>query len=321
MLYVTTRDNRDPSTAYRVLNGHRSPDGGFYLPFRHPKFSAVEIEALTEKSFGQCVAEILNLLFNCRLSGWDIDFYCGRTPVQLHLLEHKVLIAEAWHTTTGRFDQIAKTVTERICGESHPVSDWMNIAVRSAVWFGIYGEAKRQGMDTLDISVVSGDFTLPISAWYARHWGLPIGRIVCCCNENNAVWELLCHGQMRTDSISIPTMIPEADIAVPAALERLAYEAGGIPEAANFSDACRRGIPYCPGDSTLSKMRDGFYAVVVSSLRAETTIPGVYRTHGYRMTPETALAYAGLKDYRSKTGQTRPVIVWAENNPAPEETI
>lgn len=321
MLYVTTRDNRDPYTAYRVLNERRSPDGGFYLPFHHPKFSKEEIAALEDKTFGQCVAEVLNLLFNCRLTGWDIDFYCGRAPVRLRPLEHKILVAEAWHTTTGRFDQIAKTVTERICAEAHLVSDWMNIALRCAVWFGVYAEAKRLGIDVLDVSVISGDFTLPISAWYARHWGLPIGRIVCCCNENNAVWELLCHGQMRTDSISIPTMIPKADIAVPAALERLAYEAGGIPEAANFLNACRRGTPYCPRASMLSKLRDGLYAVVVSSQRLETTIPSVYRTHGYLITPETALAYAGLQDYRSKTGEIRPVIVWAEEDPALEETI
>ena len=321
MLYVTTRNNRDPYTAYRVLNERRSPDGGFYLPFHHPRFSEEEIAALEGKSFGQCVAEVLNLLFNCRLTGWDMDFYCGRAPGRLHPLEHKILVAEAWHTTTGRFDQLAKTVTERICGESHPVSDWVNIAVRSAVWFGIYGELKRLGIGLADISVLSGDFTLPISAWYARHWGLPIGRIICCCNENNAVWELLSHGQMRTDAISIPTMVPGADVSIPTAVERLAYESGGIPEAARYLDACRRGTPYCPGDSTLSKMRDGFYAVVVSSLRLETTIPSVYRTHGYRMTAETALSYAGLQDYRSKTGETRPVIVWAEENPSLEETI
>lgn len=315
MLYVTTRNNADPCTAYRALNAGRSPDGGFYLPFRHPKFSEEEIKSLLEKPFGQCVAEVLNLLFNCHLTGWDIDFYCGRTPVRLHPLEHKVLIAEAWHTTTGRFDQIAKTVTERVCGEGHPVSEWMGIAVRCAVWFGIFGQLQRQGIHCADISVLSGDFTLPISAWYARHWGLPIGTILCCCNENNAVWELLFNGQMRTDTISTPTTVPGADVAVPRALERLTYEVGGIPEAKYYLDACRQGIPYSPGDSTLSKLRQGLYAVVVSSQRLETTISNICRAHGYWMTPETALAYAGVQDYRSTTGQTRPVIVWAEENP------
>ena len=66
MLYVTTRNNRDPFTAYRAMREGRGPDGGFFLPFRHPMFSSEEINALAEKTFGQCVAEVLNRLFNMR---------------------------------------------------------------------------------------------------------------------------------------------------------------------------------------------------------------------------------------------------------------
>lgn len=64
MLYVTTRNNRDAYTAQRVLRENRGPDGGLYVPFREPVFSWEEIDALKEKSFHQCVAEVLNRLFN-----------------------------------------------------------------------------------------------------------------------------------------------------------------------------------------------------------------------------------------------------------------
>ena len=316
MLYVTTRDDRDPVTAYRALREIRSPDGGFYLPFRHPHFSEAEIDSLKEKSFGQCVAEVLNRLLHTQFTGWDLDFYCGRNPVRLHSLGHKVFVAEAWHTTTERFEQLARFVSERVCGNEYEISDWINIAVRAAVWFGLCGEWRRSGIDMAEVSVVSGDFKLPISAWYARRWGIPIGRIVCACNENNAVWELFAHGQMRTDAVSVRTMIPEADVAVPEAMERLVYEAGGSSETSRYLDCCRRGIPYYPGDSVLSRLRNGLYVSVVSSNRLETVIPNVFRTHGYIMAPGTALAYSGMLDYRAKMGQTGPVIIWAEENPA-----
>lgn len=298
------------------MHEFRGPDGGFFLPFRHPKFSEEELASLAEKSFGQCVAEVLNRLFNVRLSGWDVDFSCGRAPVRLTALRQRILIGEAWHTSVGSFRHVIRALSERLCGSEENVSDWMEIAIRAAVLFGIFGELKRQGIDQADISVVSGDFTLPISAWYARHWGLPIGRILCCCNENNSIWELFCHGQLRTDAISIPTMIPEADVALPIALERLVYDTGGIREAQQFLDCCRRGTVYYPGDSILAKLRRGMYVSVVSSHRLETTIPSVYRTHGYFMTPSTALAYAGMLDYRAKTGATGPVMVWSEESPA-----
>lgn len=265
--------------------------------------------------FSECVAAVLNRLLNTHLTGWDIGFYCGRTPVHLRVLTNKVIAAEAWHTSSGTFDRVARGIAGRICDGSDTVSDWLNIAVRAAVWFGIFADLKRSGIHRADVSVVGGDFTVPISAWYARHWGLPMGKIVCCCNENNAVWELLCHGQMRTDMLSVPTMITEADVAVPAALERLIYEAGGPCETAAYLDACRQGLPYHPGDGILSRLRVGMYSVVVSSRRLESTVPGVFRSHGYLMAPGTALAYAGLQDYRARTGQTDPCIIWAEENP------
>lgn len=293
----------------------RGPDGGFFLPFRHPMFSSEEINALAEKTFGQCVAEVLNRLFNMRLTGWDIDFCCGRAPVRLASLPHRIFIAESWYNPVGSFDHIPKVLTTQLCSECAEPSDWLNIAFRAAVWFGIFGEMKRMGIELANISVVSGDFTLPISAWYARHWGLPVGRIICCCNENNSLWELLCHGQMRTDAISMKTIIPDADVSVPEKLERLIYEAGGLSETAQYLDCCRRGASYHPGDSILAKLRKEMYVSVVSSHRLKTTIPSVYRTHQYLMMPGTALAYAGLLDYRAKTGETGPVIIWAEENP------
>lgn len=315
MLYVTTRNNRDPFTAYRAINERRGPDGGFYLPFRHPRFSEEELVSLEAQTFGQCVATVLNRLFNTLFNGWDIDFCCGRSPVRLTPLRHRILVAEAWHTPSGTFRHVIKAITARLCEGRDYSSDWVEIAVRAAVLFGIFGELKRSGIEQADISVVSGDFILPVSAWYARHWGLPIGRIICCCNENNALWELLCHGQMRTDAVSIPTLIPEADISVPEALERLVYEAGGIPETTRYLECCRRGMPYYPGDSILSRLQKGMYASVVSSHRIETTIPSVYRTHGCFMTPCAAFAYAGLLDYRTKTGATGPVLLWEEESP------
>lgn len=318
MLYATTRDNRNPHTPYRVIHEQRNPDGGFYVPFRHPKFEPKEMEDLLDASFGKCIADVLNRLLNTRLTEWDVNFYCGRNPVVLQTLSHRMLVAEAWHTRTGTFDGLARGIAGRICDSSDTVSDWLDISVRAAVLFGVFGELKRRGIECADISVVSGDFKVPVSAWYARHWGLPIGQIICCCNENNALWELFRHRQMRTDMVNISTIIPEADVSVPDQLERLVYEAGGHEETERYLDAVRHGRSYHPEDAVLARMSRGLYPAVISSQRLETMIPSVFRTNGYLMTRATALAHAGLQDYRAKTGQTVPAIVWAECAPGSE---
>lgn len=315
MLYVTTRNNRDAFTAYRALQENRAADGGLYLPMRMPVFTQEEINALGERSFGQNVADVLNRLFKTKLSSWDIDFCIGRCPVRLAPLRHRILMAETWHNPQWNYAWVVNNLVSLLCDETVVPGNWAKISVRIAVLFGIFGELKRMEISKADISVVSGDFSAPISAWYARLWGLPIGNIICCCNENHSLWDLLCHGQLRTDALSIPTMTPEADVVVPENLERLVYESGGIGEVERYLAACREGKNYWTTDTVLAKLRKGMHVSVVSSTRLEPTIMGVYRTNNYVLDPYSALAYAGLLDYRAKTGETQHAIVLSEQSP------
>jgi len=301
-----------------VLRENRGPDGGLYLPFRRPSFSQAELDALAELSFSQCVGELLGLMFKTKLTGWDVEFSAGRYPVRLETLRGGILMAEAWYNPEGRFERTVTDLTAQLRGgEREAPGNWARIAVRIAVLFGIFAELKRAGIEMpVDISVVSGDFSAPISVWYARQWGLPIGNLVCCCNENKGLWDLIAHGQFRTDTLSVPTAAPEADVTVPEDLERLIYECGGSLEVQRYLDVCRRGGMYCPNDAVLGKLRQGVYVSVVSTQRMQTTIPSVYRTHSYLLSPYSALAYAGLLDYRAKTGMIRPALVLAEKSPA-----
>lgn len=321
MLYVTTRNKRDAYTAQRVVRNNRGPDGGLFLPMRPPAFTQADIASLGDKSFGQNVADILNVLFQTKLSSWDVDFSIGRYPVRLNSLNHRIFTAETWHNPQWSYDQLVSNLISLVSDETVVPGNWGRIAVRIALLFGIYGELRRKGIDTMDVSVVSGDFSAPISAWYAKKWGLPIEKIICCCNENNALWDLICHGQLRTEALSIATILPEADIVVPENLERLVLEVGGSEEVTRYLDICRQGKMYCPTDNALSVMRRNLYASVVSSSRLSTTIPGVYRTNRYLMSLACGLAYAGLLDYRAKTGQTRCAVVLSETCPEQDGAI
>ena len=315
MLYVTTRNNRDAFTPQRTFRDDRAADGGFYLPMRAPVFSSEEICGLAEKSFGQNVANVLNRLFDLSLASWDVDFCIGRCPVNLAPLRQRILVAETWRNPQMTYGNLVSNLIGHIQEQSAASSNWAKIAVRIAVLFGIFGELGKQGITTADISVVSGDFSAPISAWYARQWGLPIRNIVCCCNENNSLWDLICQGQMRTGTVSISTIIPEADVTIPENLERLIYACGGSQEVERYLSASREGKIYTPDDRVLSRLRKGIYVSVVSSGRLPATISGVYGTNRYLFTPCSALAYAGLLDYRAKTGELCHALVLADESP------
>lgn len=316
MLYVTTRNNQETFTAQRVLNSDRAPDGGFYIPFHDPEFSEQELARLKTVSFHQRIAEILNRLFQTKLDRWDVSFAIGRTPVKLINLRHHIIMGEFWHNPKWSFAQMEQSLTQLLCEtpEKEP-GNWVRIAIRIAVLAAVCLDLVGDERETVDISAVSGDLLWPISVWYARSWGFPIGNIIVCCNENHNLWDLICHGQMRTDSVSIQTELPDADIPIPPDLERLIYACGGRDEQEKYLDCCCKGERYSASEQTLASLREGLYVSVVSSDRMNNTIPGVLRTHNYLLSPGAALAYAGLLYYRAKKGTFRSTLVITEKSP------
>ena len=322
MLYVTTRNNEEVYTAQRVLRENRAPDGGLYVPFRDPHFSESDIRALADKSFNRCVAEILNLLFQTHLTPWDVDFTIGRYAVRLQKLGQRIVVGESWHNLESDFSRLVNNLTKLLCGDDQTEvqsGDWVCIGVRIAVLFGIFGELIRQDIADvdrkIDISVVSGDFSAPISAWYARNWGLPIGNVICACNDNGNLWDFVCHGVFRTGEVAKQTSTPLADVVVPEGMERLICASGGRGEAARFLGTLRLGGTYYMDEAPLNQLRKGLYVTVTSERRMRDTIPTVFGTHQYVLSPYTALAYAGLQDYRARTGESRIALVLAERSP------
>ena len=322
MLYVTTRDKTDAFTAYHTLCKDRAPCGGYYIPFQEIRYSIKEINALKDKTFGQCVADILNRFFSARLDGWDVEFCIGRRPVKLTAMSHKIVIAECWNNPDWNFSRTVRNLRGRLLGNRDTTdvpSDWMRIAVRIALLFGIFGELERIGLtDTnhpIDVSVCAGDFSGPMAVWYAREMGLPIGKIIFACNENSGAWDLVHHGEIHCNAPVVPTKIPLSDEPVPADLERLIYSAFGSEEVSRWlAVLARRGV-YTLDDEQVFALREVLFGAVVSQKRLDSVIRNVYRTSTYILDPYTALAFGGLQDYRSTHTEATPALILSEQGP------
>lgn len=323
MLYVTTRLDQDAYTAHRALTESRAPDGGFYTPMQLPVFSQAEIARLGEKTFSRNVADIVNLFFGSELDSWAVEFAIGRYPVKLAPVSPRATIAETWHNPLWRFERLARGIEKAICQSdqiSAAPSDWLMIASRIAVLFGIFGELIRDGtIDpgvSVDVAVPSGNLSACVAACCARTMGLPISTVVVCCNENSAPWWLLHKGELRTDVQTIKTATPACDYAVPEGLERLIHSALGEAEVMKFlTIGENRGNYYLEPWQT-EQLRKGIYVSVVSENRMESMISTLYRTSGYVADPCTALVYGGLIDYRSRTGEGRYALILSEESPA-----
>jgi len=323
VLYATTRNNTDAFTAQRVLTMKRGSDGGLFVPYRIPRFSEEDILALGKRSFNSNFSDVMNLLFGSHLTGYDIDFTMGRYSVRLQQLGQKIVMGESWHNTDWDFTRMVKDLSQLVlsdAGEQAELKGWAETGVRIAVLFGMFGELIRAGLadkdKKVDVAVVSGDFSAPMAAWYARSMGLPIANIVCCCNENGGLWNLFSHGQLRTDTVAVTTLTPGADIIAPENLERMLYAVTGSGEAERYGDCARRGTTYYLPHHFQSGLRRGMHISVVSQPRMLSTISNVFTSAGYLLSPYDALCHAGLLDYRARTGSGRCAVLLSERSPS-----
>ena len=306
MLYITTRNSADTYTAFQTLRNDLSLDGGRFVPFRLPRVTTETLLQMQYASYNEIVAQILNLFFPGRLTASDVEMCLGADAANLVPMRHKIILAELWHNGSYDLSASVDALSHRIlnAGAGEAATEWMRICCRIACLFGIYARLLStgavDGIRGLDIAVCSGDFCSPMAAWYAREMGLPIGTIVCGCNDIADVWDLLHRGELHCSKDTPP------------GIERLIYGVLGQQEAARFGRACVGKLVYAPPDKPEEELGQGMFAAVISEKRRENVIRSVYRTNAYVLSPCTALAYGGLQDYRASRSESAPALILAE---------
>ena len=320
MQYVTTGNDTITYSPEYVIQSFCNNEDGYFIPLHIPQ---IDQKVILESSANDTVAHVLNLFFTLELTGRDVDLAIGKYPIRLNHMNHRISVIESWHNLDRRFDRLVKNLTARIRGSKDtemPYNPWLSVAVKAAVICGAYTQAVTQMVivpdDAFDICVPSNDFSCAISAWFCRKMGLPIRNIVICCNENNNLWELLNHGELRTGRSVIQTRLSLCDQTVPPLLEMLIYSCGSVQEVQVFRKCRLESRTYFPCDDVAVKISEGFHVSVIGQSRTDSTIPGAYHTHGYIMGPYTALTYAGALDYRAGTGENRHIMLFSEYSPS-----
>lgn len=305
MLYLTTRDKFDAHTTAKALNLDRAEDGGYYIPFQMPVFKDATV--WEGKTFAQTVAEILNLFFSCRITSWDVELAVGKRALKLENLQQRICVCELWHNLDMTYQGLERILSALVT-KGQSVSAWLRIAIRISVLFAVYGELLRKQTvkpDTsFDLALPEADFSVIMAAWYAKKMGLPIENVICGCEEESAVWDLLNFGEVKL-----------TDSAVPMELERLICGVFGPEEVQRFCELSKQKGTYSLLPADLEKLRAGMFAAVISEGRMSSVIPNVYRTAGYVLAPDAAVSYAALSDFRAKTGESRTALIFADNNP------
>lgn len=313
MLYITTRNHNNINTSYKTFVSDCGTDGGRYVPFRMPEFTSEELFSLKEKTFNQVVTEILNVFFSCRLDSIELDFAIGRNPMRLVTMNHRIVIAELWHNPRAAFSYIVESIYKKIKQTDEvkeTPTDWVQIAVRIAVIFGIYSQMLREDIlqfgQCIDFSVYNDDFTTPIAVWYSRKMGLPVNMIICTSEEESNIWDFVHRGVFASAAANEGLLL---------GLERLVQGTIGETEVDKFITATKKGKAYSVDEEVLSIFNDGLFCAVAGKNRAGSTINSLFRTNSYIIDPCTALCYGGLQDYRARTGGSGLTVLLAERTP------
>lgn len=321
MLYLSSKSRSDTYTAHKTIHTAFANDGGLFLPFRLPKLEEVFIRSLPEHTPSKNMADVLNIFFSTGITELDLDFSVGKHSMRLSAIHPRVIIGELWHNANWNYDTTVQAVSDALRRENKgdAPTEWVRTAVRIASIFALYGQAAAEGAismgESMDIAVPVGDFSGPISAWYARKMGLPIGTIICGCNENSALWDLFNLADMSTgDSVS-ETLTPLCDHQVPASLSRLIYHVLGAEEAIRYEEICQAGRHYAPPEDMYNTLKEGIFTAVSSISRVDSVIRNVSSTTGYILSPYDALAYGALLDYRNRSGQGSHCLLISERCP------
>ena len=100
-----------------------------------------------------------------------------------------------------------------------------------------YGQMLKQGEiiegESINVVVPTGNFGNILAAYYAKHLGIPIKKLICASNENKVLYDFFqtgCYNKNRTFTV---TNSPSMDILISSNLERLIYSLCEENETAN----------------------------------------------------------------------------------------
>ena len=301
MLYVSTRNINDSYTAHRALHEAMAPDGGMYVPFHIPAITAEEWTCIKSQGASAAVATMLNLFFGLRLCAADVEPILGNAPFCVKTLNQNLIFAELWHTPEGNSDYYVNGLYRLMTERSDEPQGWARVAIQIALLFAIYGE-NHSDLRQFDMAIPVTDFADLIAILYAKGMGLPVNSIVCACDEDGIVWDLVNKKEFST-------------VRNPAYTESLLFKYFGENGVNYYLDACVQKAVFSLEEAFLENVIDDLYPAVVSRSRIDTVISSMFRSNGYRIDSDSAVAYGGLQDYRACTGVNKQTLIISTKRP------
>ncbi len=198
--------------------------------------------------------------------------------------------------------------------------NWGRVLPQIVYYISAYCDLLRDEKITpgqaVNVCVPTGNFGNILAAWYAREMGVPIQKLICASNANDALTDFLSTGVYDRNRDFHQTVSPSMDILVSSNLERLLFFlTQDAAQVKGYMEELSATGRYQVSDRVTEKLNRHFKGYRCDDQRTKETIRAVYHRAGYLIDPHTAVAFSALERYREETGDATPAIVVSTASP------
>lgn len=199
--------------------------------------------------------------------------------------------------------------------------NWGRLVPQIVYYISSYAELVKDGEITLgekiNIVVPTGNFGNILAAYYAKHMGIPVNKLICASNINNVLTDFINTGVYDRNRHFYPTVSPSMDILISSNLERLLYIMTGKNDTLIsewFGKLSAEG-KYEVSDDVKAKLSEEFCAGFCDDEKTKATIHEIYEKYSYTCDTHTAVAVKVYEDYKKSTGDTTKTIIASTASP------
>lgn len=199
--------------------------------------------------------------------------------------------------------------------------NWGRLVPQIVYYISAYAELVKDGEislgDKINIVVPTGNFGNILAAYYAKHMGVPVNKLICASNINNVLTDFINTGIYDRNRQFYATVSPSMDILISSNLERLLYIMTGKDDALIkewFGKLASEGR-YEVSDDIKAKLSDEFWAGCCDDEQTKAAIHEIYGKYSYTCDTHTAVAVKVYNDYKAVSGDNTKTVIASTASP------
>lgn len=199
--------------------------------------------------------------------------------------------------------------------------NWGRLVPQIVYYVSSYAELVKDGEieagDKINIVVPTGNFGNILAAYYAKHMGVPVNKLICASNINNVLTDFINTGVYDRNRKFYATVSPSMDILISSNLERLLYLLTDRNDSLIkewFGKLSTEGR-YEVSDDIKAKISEEFFAGCCDDVQTKNTIHEIYEKYSYTCDTHTAVAVKVYEDYKKATGDTTKTVIASTASP------